>query len=115
MYGIRIRNSMNDARFVTENELLDFIHESSTNIDLSLANIESDAFKKLPPEIQHSIILDLKLKSRQPSKERLDDIIFNSKDALDFSRNQIYHLGQRNYLTEKSQEAAKISRYLIYL
>lgn len=96
---------------MTENELLDFIQENSHKIDLSLASIESSSFKSLPPEVQHSIILDLKLQSRQPSKERLDTIVSNSKDALDFSKNQIEYLVKRNYLTEKSMQVAKTSRY----
>lgn len=106
-------SKINDPRFVSENELLDFIQENAHKIDLTLASIESSSFKCLPPEVQHSIILDLKLQSRQPSKERLDSIVSNSKDALDFSKNQIEYLVKRNYWTEKSMEVAKTSRYVI--
>jgi DNA excision repair protein ERCC-5 len=105
-------SNLNDPRFLSQNELLDFIQENAQKIDLSLASIESNSFKSLPPEVQHSIILDLKLQSRQPSKERLDSIMSNSKDALEFSKNQIQYLVKRNYLTEKSMEAAKTNRYV---
>ena len=111
--GFLKNSSQNDPRLLSESELLDFIQENSHKLDLSLANIESMAFKSLPPEVQYSIILDLKLQSRQPSKERLDSIISSSRNALDFSKKQIEFLVQRNYLTEKSHEVAKTSRYRI--
>lgn len=63
--------------------------------------MDSDTFRSLPTEIQYEIIQDLKLKSRQTSWARLDEMIRKSKTSLDFSKQQIQHLVHRNVMTQR--------------
>ncbi|ORZ22331.1 hypothetical protein BCR42DRAFT_487904 [Absidia repens] len=86
-----------DPRFASDQELLDFIDEfKPSDIDM-----ESSVFQALPPEIQYEIIQDLKLKSRQTSWSRLDNMVRQSKTALDFSKQQIMQLKHRNEMTQR--------------
>jgi DNA excision repair protein ERCC-5 len=64
-------------------------------------NVDSDTFRSLPTEIQYELIQDLKLKSRQTSWARLDEMIRKSKTSLDFSKQQIQHLVHRNVMTQR--------------
>ncbi|KAI9323467.1 hypothetical protein BX666DRAFT_1837298, partial [Dichotomocladium elegans] len=95
-----VRPNTNDPRLATEDELVDFInmyHPSEQDID-------TEAFKALPPEIQYEIVQDIKLKSRQTSWARLDEMIRKSRTALDFSKQQIKQLMHRNRMTQKMLE-----------
>src|ERR1700731_3480786 len=58
-------------------------------------------FRALPTELQYEIIQDLKLKSRQTSWARLDEMIRKSRTSLDFSKQQIQHLMHRNVITQR--------------
>jgi DNA excision repair protein ERCC-5 len=58
-------------------------------------------FRALPTELQYEIIQDLKLKSRQTSWARLDEMIRKSRTSLDFSKQQIQHLMHRNVMTQR--------------
>jgi DNA excision repair protein ERCC-5 len=58
-------------------------------------------FRSLPTELQYEIIQDLKLKSRQTSWARLDEMIRKSRTSLDFSKQQIHHLMHRNVMTQR--------------
>ena len=58
-------------------------------------------FRSLPTELQYEIIQDLKLKSRQTSWARLDEMIRKSKTSIDFSKQQIQHLMHRNVMTQR--------------
>ncbi|KAG2178106.1 hypothetical protein INT43_003359 [Umbelopsis isabellina] len=86
-----------DPRFATDEELRDFIMEFKPS-DL---DVNSDMFKMLPTELQYEIIQDLKLKSRQTSWARLDEMIRKSRTSLDFSKQQIQHLVHRNVMTQR--------------
>ncbi|KAJ2964977.1 hypothetical protein NQZ79_g88 [Umbelopsis isabellina] len=86
-----------DPRFATDEELRDFIMEFKPS-DL---DVNSDMFKSLPTELQYEIIQDLKLKSRQTSWARLDEMIRKSRTSLDFSKQQIQHLMHRNVMTQR--------------
>ncbi|KAI9288150.1 hypothetical protein BC943DRAFT_184973 [Umbelopsis sp. AD052] len=86
-----------DPRFATDEELREFIMEFKPS-DL---NVDSDTFRSLPTEIQYELIQDLKLKSRQTSWARLDEMIRKSKTSLDFSKQQIQHLMHRNVMTQR--------------
>ncbi|KAJ1906633.1 DNA repair protein rad2, partial [Coemansia sp. IMI 209127] len=69
--------------------------------DIDTIDIESDAFKSLSPEDQHDIIVALKVRSRQTSHNRLQYMLESSKDAMDFSKQQIDLLVKRNTLTQQ--------------
>ncbi|KAJ1663708.1 DNA repair protein rad2 [Coemansia sp. RSA 1813] len=69
--------------------------------DIDTIDIESDAFKSLSPENQHDIIVALKVRSRQTSHNRLQYMLESSKDAMDFSKQQIDLLVKRNTLTQQ--------------
>ncbi|KAM3583808.1 DNA repair protein rad2 [Umbelopsis sp. WA50703] len=86
-----------DPRFATDEELRDFILEFKPS-DL---DVDSDMFRSLPTELQYEIIQDLKLKSRQTSWARLDEMIRKSRTSLDFSKQQIHHLMHRNVMTQR--------------
>ncbi|KAJ1807389.1 DNA repair protein rad2, partial [Coemansia sp. RSA 2598] len=64
-------------------------------------DVESEEFKALPLEDQHDIIVALKVRSRQTSHDRLQQMLGSSKDALDFSKQQIDLLVKRNNLTQQ--------------
>lgn len=64
-------------------------------------DVESAAFKALSPEDQHDIIVALKLRSRQTSHGRLQQMLTSSSNALDFSKQQIDLLVKRNSLTQQ--------------
>ncbi|KZT07787.1 PIN domain-like protein [Laetiporus sulphureus 93-53] len=86
-----------DPRLATEDELRAFIEEMRPeDFDVS-----SPAFRELPTEVQYEIIGDLRLKSRQTSYKRLQNMLRNTKTPLDFSKEQIKNLKQRNSLTQQ--------------
>ncbi|KAL1949520.1 hypothetical protein VTO73DRAFT_8401 [Trametes versicolor] len=86
-----------DPRLATEEELRTFIEEMRPeDFDVS-----SPAFRELPTEVQYEIIGDLRLKSRQTSYKRLQVMLRKAKTPLDFSREQIKNLKQRNSLTQQ--------------
>ncbi|KAI0719319.1 hypothetical protein C8T65DRAFT_636320 [Cerioporus squamosus] len=86
-----------DPRLATEDELRAFIEEMRPE-DF---DVTSPAFRELPTEVQYEIIGDLRLKSRQTSYKRLQSMLRNAKTALDFSKEQIKNLKQRNSLTQQ--------------
>lgn len=86
-----------DARLATQEELIDFINQYRPGTE----EIDSEAFMALPPEIQYEIIQDLKLKSRQTSWARLEEMVRQSRTALDFSKQQIKQLMHRNDMTQR--------------
>ena len=86
-----------DPRLATEEELRDFIEDMKPE-DF---DVTSPAFRELPTEVQYEIIGDLRLKSRQTSYKRLQNMLKNAKTPLDFSKEQIKNLKQRNSLTQQ--------------
>ncbi|CAO3678933.1 unnamed protein product [Rhizopus stolonifer] len=89
--------NMLDPRLPTVQEMKGFVEEFAPTTDI----IDSDTFQHLTPEIQYEIIQDLKLKSRQTSWARLDQMVRNSKTDLDFSKQQIKMLKHRNDMTQR--------------
>ncbi|KAH9903065.1 hypothetical protein C8Q73DRAFT_672835 [Cubamyces lactineus] len=86
-----------DPRLATEEELRTFIEEMRPE-DF---DVTSPAFRELPTEVQYEIIGDLRLKSRQTSYKRLQSMLRKAKTPLDFSKEQIKNLKQRNALTQQ--------------
>ncbi|KAF9223772.1 PIN domain-like protein [Gyrodon lividus] len=86
-----------DPRLATEEELRTFIEEMRPE-DFDVA---SPAFRELPTEVQYEIVGDLRLKSRQTSYKRLQNMLRKAATPLDFSREQIKNLQQRNSLTQQ--------------
>ncbi|KAI8980218.1 hypothetical protein BD414DRAFT_114366 [Trametes punicea] len=86
-----------DPRLATEDELRAFIEEMRPE-DF---DVTSPAFRELPTEVQYEIIGDLRLKSRQTSYKRLQSMLRNARTPLDFSKEQIKNLKQRNALTQQ--------------
>ena len=62
-------------------------------------DISSSASKELPT--QYEIVGDLRLKSRQTSYKRLQNMLKKARTPLDFSKEQIRNLQQRNALTQQ--------------
>ncbi len=86
-----------DPRLATEDELRAFIDEMRPeDFDVS-----SPAFRELPTEVQYEIIGDMRLKSRQTSYKRLQKMLRIAKTPMDFSKEQIKNLKQRNSLTQQ--------------
>src|SRR5258706_15256703 len=86
-----------DPRLATEEELRQFI-ETMRPEDF---DENSPAFREVPTELQYEIIGDLRLKSRQTSYARLQQMLSTSKTAMDFSKAQIRGLYNRNNLTQQ--------------
>lgn len=86
-----------DPRLATEEELQAFIDELRPE-DF---DVTSEAFRELPTEVQYEIVGDLRLKSRQTSHKRLHQMLRAAKTPLDFSKQQIKNLKQRNTLTQQ--------------
>ncbi|KAF9267851.1 PIN domain-like protein [Marasmius fiardii PR-910] len=86
-----------DPRLATEDELRDFIE----NMRPEDFDVTSPAFRELPTEVQYEIVGDLRLKSRQTSYTRLQQMLRNAPTPLDFSKQQIKNLQQRNALTQQ--------------
>ncbi|EKM58338.1 uncharacterized protein PHACADRAFT_193460 [Phanerochaete carnosa HHB-10118-sp] len=86
-----------DPRLATEEELRSFIEEMRPD-DFDVSSL---AFRELPTEVQYEIIGDLRLKSRQTSYKRLQNMLKNAKTPMDFSKEQIKNLKQRNSLTQQ--------------
>ncbi|KAG6853978.1 hypothetical protein C0991_011841 [Blastosporella zonata] len=86
-----------DPRLATEDELRAFIDEMRPE-DF---DVTSPAFRELPTEVQYEIVGDLRLKSRQTSYARLQKMLRNAPTPLDFSKQQIMNLKQRNTLTQQ--------------
>lgn len=86
-----------DPRLATEDELRAFI-DAMRPSDL---DVSSPAFLALPTEIQYEIVGDLRIKSRQTSYKRLANMLQRAPTALDFSKQQIRGLKQRNALTQQ--------------
>ncbi|KAG8991511.1 DNA repair protein rad2 [Tulasnella sp. JGI-2019a] len=85
-----------DPRLATEEELRAFIDDMRPE-DF---DVNSEAFRELPTEVQYEIIGDLRLKSRQTSHKRLQTMLRTADTPLDFSKAQIQNLKQRNNLTQ---------------
>ncbi|KAG7451252.1 PIN domain-like protein [Guyanagaster necrorhizus] len=86
-----------DHRLATEEELRAFIEEMRPE-DF---DVTSPAFRELPTEVQYEIVGDLRLKSRQTSYSRLQQMLRSAPTPLDFSKQQIKNLQQRNTLTQQ--------------
>ncbi|KAI6042859.1 hypothetical protein EDC04DRAFT_2563357 [Pisolithus marmoratus] len=86
-----------DFRLATEEELRAFVEEMRPE-DF---DITSPAFRELPTEVQYEIVGDLRLKSRQTSYKRLQNMLRKAETPLDFSKEQIKGLQQRNALTQQ--------------
>lgn len=113
--SLTARASPTDSRVATEDDLKLFIQEMRPE-DF---DIDSKVFNELPVEVRYEIIGDLRLLSRQGGGHRgrrgtryTDRSLASGKDAeqlerernmedLDFSKNQIRNLMQRNILTQK--------------
>ena len=91
------RTNAPDPRLATEEELRAFIEEMRPE-DF---DVTSPAFRDLPTEVQYEIVGDLRLKSRQTSYKRLQNMLRKAATPLDFSRQQIKNLQQRNALTQQ--------------
>jgi DNA excision repair protein ERCC-5 len=91
------KSSAPDPRLATEDELRAFIEELRPE-DF---DVTSPAFRELPTEVQYEIVGDLRLKSRQTSYKRLQNMLKNTRTPLDFSRQQIVNLKKRNALTQQ--------------
>ncbi|KAH9942772.1 PIN domain-like protein [Amylocystis lapponica] len=91
------RSRAPDPRLATEDELRAFIDEMRPeDFDVS-----SPAFRELPTEVQYEIVGDMRLKSRQTSYKRLQNMLRVARTPLDFSKEQIKNLKQRNTLTQQ--------------
>ncbi|KIK62998.1 hypothetical protein GYMLUDRAFT_95656 [Collybiopsis luxurians FD-317 M1] len=91
------RSSAPDPRLATEEELRSFIE----NMRPEDFDVTSAAFRELPTEVQYEIVGDLRLKSRQTSYTRLQQMLRSAPTPLDFSKQQIKNLKQRNSLTQQ--------------
>jgi DNA excision repair protein ERCC-5 len=94
-----------DPRLATEDELRAFIDEMKPE-DF---DVTSPEFRALPTELQYEIVGDLRLRSRQTSHKRLQQMLRGAPTALDFSRAQIAALGQRNTLTQQLLDVSGMS------
>ncbi|KAH9456194.1 hypothetical protein Pst134EB_012398 [Puccinia striiformis f. sp. tritici] len=84
-----------DHRLATEVELKEFIHEFTPE-DL---DINSPHFQSLSTELKCEIIGDLRVKSRQPNRTRVEAM--RKTTDHEFSQTQILNLKKRNNLTQK--------------
>ncbi|KAF8071835.1 PIN domain-like protein [Lyophyllum atratum] len=91
------RTAAPDPRLATEDELRAFIEDMRPE-DF---DVTSPAFRELPTEVQYEIVGDLRLKSRQTSYARLQNMLRHANTPLDFSKQQIKNLRQRNTLTQQ--------------
>ncbi|KAJ6576602.1 PIN domain-like protein [Mycena vulgaris] len=91
------RAAVPDPRLATEDELREFIEDMRPE-DF---DVTSPAFRELPTEVQYEIVGDLRLKSRQTSYARLQNMLKSAPTPLDFSKQQIQNLRQRNTLTQQ--------------
>ncbi|KAJ2739002.1 DNA repair protein rad2 [Coemansia sp. Cherry 401B] len=82
-------------------QLLALASREAGNVDGVDIDIDSAEFQALPPEDQHDLIVALKVKSRQTSHGRLQQMLSSSDTALDFSKQQIDLLVKRNTLTQQ--------------
>ncbi|PKC60854.1 PIN domain-like protein [Rhizophagus irregularis] len=95
--GIESMISKDDPRLATEDDLRNFIKEfKPEEID-----VDSEVFRSLPLATQCEIIGELRIKSRQTSWDRIQEIVNNAPTAMDFSQLQIKYLVKRNDLTQK--------------
>ncbi|KAJ2157518.1 DNA repair protein rad2 [Coemansia sp. RSA 552] len=82
-------------------QLLALATRESGNIDGLDIDTDSPQFKALFPEDQHDLIVALKVRSRQTSHDRLQQMLASSNNAMDFSKQQIDLLVKRNTLTQQ--------------
>ncbi|KAJ1855387.1 DNA repair protein rad2 [Coemansia sp. RSA 1822] len=82
-------------------QLLALASRESGNVEGVDIDIDSAEFQALPPEDQHDLIVALKVKSRQTSHGRLQQMLGSSTTPLDFSKQQIDLLVKRNTLTQQ--------------
>lgn len=91
------RSAAPDPRLATEEEMREFINE----VHPEDFDVSAPEFRELPTEVQYEIVGDLRLKSRQTSYKRLQNMLRNAPTPLDFSKEQIKNLKQRNSLTQQ--------------
>ncbi|KAF8986074.1 DNA repair protein rad2 [Entomortierella lignicola] len=91
----------NDERFgyQAEDDVGQFLDDFKK--EGGLANIESDVFKALPPEMQYEILQDIRLRSRVTSYERVQEMVRLSNTPMDFSKLQVQGVIKRNTVTHK--------------
>ncbi|CAG8446218.1 1758_t:CDS:10 [Ambispora leptoticha] len=80
--GIESMIQKDDIRFANEEDLRRFIEEFKVNSDD--IDIDSEGFRSLPLEMQFEIVGELRLKSRQTSYERLQNMIKKAPISLIF-------------------------------
>ncbi|MBW0464154.1 hypothetical protein O181_003869 [Austropuccinia psidii MF-1] len=84
-----------DPRLATELELKQFIHQfTPEDIDFN-----SPEFQSLSTEMKYEIIGDLRVKSRQPNRSRVEAM--RQRNHQEFSEAQILNLKQRNRITQQ--------------
>lgn len=71
-------------------------------------DMSSPEFRDLPTEVKYEIIGDLRLRSRQTSYQRLQQMLQAAPTPIDFSREQIKALSKRNALTMQLLETTGI-------
>lgn len=96
-------NSKLDTRFSSEQELKSFVNQ----IDHADIDIDSEHFQSLPTEVQYELIQDLKMKSRQTSFHRVEQMA--SVDPLQFSKQQIELLQYRNQMMQRALQVNNVS------
>ncbi|KAI8051725.1 hypothetical protein BDF21DRAFT_391981 [Thamnidium elegans] len=96
-------NSKLDTRFSTEQELKSFVNQ----IDHRDIDIDSESFQSLPTELQYELIQDLRIKSRQTSFHRVEQMA--SSDPLQFSKQQIELLQYRNQMMQRALQVNNVS------
>ncbi|KAJ1679313.1 DNA repair protein rad2, partial [Spiromyces aspiralis] len=97
-----IAKAADDERLPLREEIREFVsnqaHEFSHDVEF---DIEDPDFLALPQDIQTELLRALKNQSRRTSYERLQHMLETSRDAYDFSQQQIQNLVRRNDLMQK--------------
>lgn len=92
-----------DPRLATQAELSDFVKnfvDEQQLVDYGL-DVHSAEFKRLPVEMQYELVSTAKLKSRESTFARSEQLLSQLNDPLDFSKAQIQGLVKRNNWTQQ--------------
>ncbi|KAI9028641.1 hypothetical protein DFJ74DRAFT_592101, partial [Hyaloraphidium curvatum] len=95
-------DAVKDARLVSQNELRGFIRQHRDQLDGM--DVDSSYFNSLPLEAQYELIQDMRIRSRSTQMDRIENMLAQTRTAMDFSLLQLKGLTRRNELTQKQAE-----------
>ncbi|XP_060587339.1 DNA excision repair protein ERCC-5 homolog [Ruditapes philippinarum] len=96
------QRSEEDKTYIQRRELQEMVEDQYE--DISKIDVESEDFKALPPDVQHEIMTDMRLRKKNYNLSKIVDLPDDSKD---FSKYQMAKLLKHNKVNTRLEEVRK--------